>query len=177
MSLNQLIIDQYGMGQKQTLVDFQRSKYKLSSAKNRCIFLTKCLHHNIVPRFLRNKCPIRSKQATKITLRYRKEILKEAHYQACFSHHTLAHKVKKLQQQLEGKVTKEHHDLIMKIVTTSYEKKYRKIKAKLKNFLTNSWQKKTHQLWPTACHQYKNRLPTAKRRAPSRGCRCPVPGP
>jgi hypothetical protein len=67
MSLKQMIQTRYGTGIHQSLTSFQHLKLKLSSAFNQIVFLECCVHNNLIPQFLRNRFPIKSKHAQNLT--------------------------------------------------------------------------------------------------------------
>ena len=60
MSLKALLIPAYGSSLYKETQQLQRRLCKVASSKNQMIFITRCLHHSITPRFLRTACPIKN---------------------------------------------------------------------------------------------------------------------
>jgi hypothetical protein len=114
------------------LSHFSRATNSNSSAKNCSIFLERCLHHKIVPTFLRNSCPIKSKRAQRLTFRYQLSVLKETLYLARGQRHQISLKAKTLFETLKSTLLTEYMELITKISSASYYKDYEKRKTKLK---------------------------------------------
>ena len=72
MSFKQLIQATYGSGvHKQTSL-YMKKITKMAKAKNQMTFLNRCIHHKLMPQFLRVHCPISSSRANNITENYRK---------------------------------------------------------------------------------------------------------
>ena len=77
MSFNSVLRAQYGVGLQQQSARLKRFKLKLSSAKNEVLFLERCRHSNLTPKFLCNRCPVKSRRATQLTKNYRLSLLRE----------------------------------------------------------------------------------------------------
>jgi hypothetical protein len=132
MTLKELLTAQYGVGVHLLTNKLKRFKLKLSSSKNCTIFLERCHHFLVVPKFLKNKCPINSRRACKLTIRYQLSLLRECLSQTRGQWRRNTENIKKIVSSLNEKLTSEHFDLVKRITDASYEKDFLKRKKKLK---------------------------------------------
>ena len=77
MSLKEYLLPRYGPGVHAAVSYFKKLRCKIASTKNKNIFLKRCLHHQITPKFLRNRCPIKSNHAYALTMEYQEKLLKD----------------------------------------------------------------------------------------------------
>jgi hypothetical protein len=132
MSLKNYIIAQYGVGLHATLALLKHQRLKLSSAKNCSIFLKRCLTHQIVPKFLQNKCPLKSKRAKTLTSKYQKELLKDYLYTTKKDFFSLFKKIKDTEIHLKDNISQDDSKMFISVIEKSYENSFCKHKHKLK---------------------------------------------
>ena len=75
MSLKELIGNSNGKEIYKITREWQRKKIKAVISKNQLIFLEKCLTHNVTPKSLRIKPPIKSQKANRIAEECQKKLL------------------------------------------------------------------------------------------------------
>ena len=93
-TLKSMLSAQYGVGIQQKVSRLSRLSLKLASAKNQMIFLERCKNRSLIPTFLKNRCPVRSKHARCISKRYQCDLLKETLYQVRRDFHKLSSEIK-----------------------------------------------------------------------------------
>ena len=121
MSFNSVLRAQYGVGLQQQSARLKRFKLKLSSAKNEVLFLERCRHSNLTPKFLCNRCPVKSRRATQLTKNYRLSLLRE-----CL---TLARR--RLFYATKSKLSEDHYNTLDRITGQAYKSNFIKKKEKL----------------------------------------------
>ena len=132
MSIKSIISAQYGLGVHRQTTRFKRLKLQLSSAKNRTLFLERLRHHRLIPKFLKNRCPIKSHCASKLTTNYQSALLRECLTLARGKLHRASKSIAKIDASLKLHLSTEHYDLITRITNQSYEKDFERRKTKLK---------------------------------------------
>ena len=135
MTIKDILITRYGAGTHKQSSLFKRSKLRLSSAKNRVIFLKRCRFHQVIPRFLRNSCPVKTCRAKRLTRRYQCSLLKECLAETRGQWRKINKKIKHLDSQLKSRISDEHYATISCITDSAYERDFSKRKNKLKNKL------------------------------------------
>ena len=60
MSFKTLIINAYGSEAHDTTRDYTSHIIKKTKAKTQLTFLNRCIHHQLIPRFLRIRCPVKT---------------------------------------------------------------------------------------------------------------------
>jgi hypothetical protein len=152
MTLKDLLTAQYGVGVHHLTNKLKRFKLKLSSSKNRTIFLERCRHFRVVPKFLKQKCPIKSRRACKLTIKYQLSLLRECLSQTRGQWRRNTENIKRIVSTLNEKLTPEHFDVVKRITDASYEKDFLKRKKKLKD--------KFEKLHPTSKRHVTQLRPT-----------------
>lgn len=115
MSLKDLLITNYGISLYKKTSRLQDQVCKQATAKNQVVFLTRCLYHNIFPRFLQIHSPIKSKYATNVTLQFKRKLLVCAVKEAKVRHHKCIREIENLTHDINNIVSREHYDLIMNL--------------------------------------------------------------
>jgi hypothetical protein len=77
MTIKDLITTRYGTRFHAATKLFKRLSLQIASSKNRILFLERCLFQGITPKFLRQKCPIKSHRAQKLMKKHQKDLLHE----------------------------------------------------------------------------------------------------
>ena len=132
MSLKTLITTNYSISIYKQTTKLQDYLCKYARAKNQTIFLTRCLHHEIIPKFLNVHSPIKSTYATKITKTYQQKLLRTAIKDAKSRLHKYNTEVNRLKTELRNKVSSEHYGIISDISESCREKKFVETRTKLK---------------------------------------------
>ena len=132
-TLKSMLSAQYGVGIQQKVSRLSRLSLKLASAKNQMIFLERCKNRSLIPTFLKNRCPVRSKHARCISKRYQCDLLKETLYQVRRDFHKLSSEIKNIKDSIRTTLSEEHLNLVLRVVETSYEKSFAKHKNRLKD--------------------------------------------
>ena len=130
-TLKDIITARYGAGTHCQFKTLSRLKTRLASAKNHILFLERCKSCRITPTFLRNRCPIKSARAHRITRRYRQAILKETLHLERKKWHRTLYQTKNINQSLKQRLTEEHFSLVKRLSDSSFERTFKKTKEKL----------------------------------------------
>ena len=77
MTFKDHLITRYGSSIRQAMNRLKHQSLQISSAKNRTLFLERCRHHRILPKFLNITCPIKSPHASRRTGKFKFDILRE----------------------------------------------------------------------------------------------------
>ena len=132
MSLKSIIVATYGSSIYKKTTQLQEIQCKTATAKNQLIFLNRCIHHNIIPKFLKIKSPVATKRVKNITITHRKKLLvatKNDTKERYFKHLKSA---SKLHETLRNDLSEEHFEVVKRITESSREKKFEQMKTKLK---------------------------------------------
>ena len=121
MSLKELIYNSYGKENYKTTRELQHKKIKAAVSKN-LIFLEKCLTHDVTPKSLRIKPPIKSQKAIRITKEYRKKFLVLEKNDAKQRLRNYNIEVNDLSQKLRSVLSDDHYKTIERITDKSKEK-------------------------------------------------------
>ena len=132
MTLKSTITAQYGLSTTKKVSELSCFKVKLASAKNRLIFLTRCRTHKVIPTFLRNRCPIRSRCAGQIVKRYQFHLLRETISQTRKEFHRLCDRIKRITTCLQGTLSNHHFDLVTRLNKSTYDAYFVKHKERLR---------------------------------------------
>ena len=135
MSLKQLLVPAYGSSLFKETQDLQNTLCKIAKSKNQMIFITRCIHHGITPKFLRSTCPIKSKYAERIHMGYRRSLLKCAKKEATSRFYHQSKLATKLKESIRDQVSSDHFEIISKVTESSREKQFIQSRTKLKNKL------------------------------------------
>lgn len=136
MSLKSIITTTYGSSIYKSTSKLQDTLCKAASAKNQYIFLNRCIHHHLLPKFLQIKCPLRSKRARNITAKYKQELLVSTKNDARQRYFVAIKKAKELRLQLQHILSPEHFEIVINATESSREKKFIACKNKLKDKFT-----------------------------------------
>ena len=132
MTLKQLITARYGAGSHRLSSKLSRLSTKLASAKNHVIFLERCKANSIVPTFLRNRCPVSSPLAKRITQRYRLDMLRATLHMERKKWHRLSHQIRETKDTLKRRFNTEDFTLVTGLANKTFEKTFEKTKKQLK---------------------------------------------
>ena len=124
MTFKQHIINSYSKLVHKQTKKLQKNKIQSSSAKNRMIFLTRCLVNKIIPKSF-NKCPVvRNAKARRITFEYCLQMIRVARDEAKQRYHILLKQIDQLSTTLKQTLsTSDFHDL-QRITEVSREKSF-----------------------------------------------------
>jgi len=132
MSLKDFLTTNYGISLYKQTSKLQDNLCKQASAKNQVIFLTRCIHHGITPRFLQIHSPIKSRYGMNVTMRYIWKLLKCAVKEAKVRFYKSGKKITQLKELIRSTVSPEHYIIIKDVSESCREKKFAEIKTKLK---------------------------------------------
>lgn len=132
MSLKELLVPAYGGSLYKETQQLQNVLCKVACSKNHMIFITRCLHHGITPRFLRTACPIKTKYADLVAKDYRKKLLKCAKKDTSSRFFKQSRLATQLKSSICNQVTVEHYDIITRVTESCRENKFLSEKSKLK---------------------------------------------
>ena len=132
MSLKSLLVTAYGSSLYKETCQLQDALYKVASSKNQMIFIARCKHHGIIPRFLRTLCPIKSRYAKRIVTDYRIKLLICTKKEASWRFHKYRKLSTQLKSSISNQVSTEHFEIISRVTETCREKKFQEVKSKLK---------------------------------------------
>ena len=133
MSLNSLITTTYGSGTYKRTTKLQEVQCKAAAAKNQLTFLNRCIHHNIIPRFLQLRSPLPSKRVKNIMEEHKRKLLVAIRNDTKTRYFKRIKECNQLIQLLKEELSEEHFHLILRITLSCREKKFIEIKTKLKN--------------------------------------------
>ena len=128
-----IIVATYGSGIHKMTTKLQDAQCKLSRAKNQVTFLKRCIHHNIIPKFLNIRSPVQSKRGENITKLYRKKLLVATKNDTTERYFRQVKLVKQLTSTLKEKLSEEHFSLLIKITDSGREKIFIETRTKLKD--------------------------------------------
>ena len=132
MTFKQYLTTRYGSRLHQFSNRLKRLSNQIASAKNRTLFLERCRHHKITPRFLNIKCPISSPHARKLTKQYQHDILRETLKQTRAQLHQKTKQLNRLNEKIREIVSPEDFEKIQTIVNKSRDRTFNKLKEKLR---------------------------------------------
>lgn len=121
------------MGTHTLLASFKRLQLKLSSAKNRFLFLKRCVHHNIIPKFLVNRCPLHSNRANELTKKYQTNLLKDCLSSTRGHFYSLLKEIDQKRTRLKQTLSPADFENVTSIVNKAYERSFCKHKNKHKS--------------------------------------------
>ena len=127
-TIRHLISTSYGAGYFRRFSSFSDAKKKVAKTKTHVLFLERCVFYCVIPTFLQNRCPIKTKRARTITQRYQRSLLKECLHNERRTLHRLQRKIKRDSDVFKEKFSSEHFDLITKITESTYDKLFQKEK-------------------------------------------------
>ena len=106
--------------------------------------------HRVIPTFLRNRCPIRSRRAAQIVNRYQFNLLRETVYQTRKEFHRLCDRIKRTNTHLQGTLSCDHFHLVTRLVNATYDANFTKHKERLRRRFESLLPKpQTHQPRPS----------------------------
>ncbi len=105
----------------------------MAKAKNQMIFLNRCIHHKLLPRFLRVHCPINSSRGNNITERYRNDLLVATRNDARSRLFTNSHEKNRILEALLVILSQENADTLKRITDSTYNTIFTTCRDKLKN--------------------------------------------
>jgi len=108
-------------------------KKKQAAAKNQMIFLKRCIHHNIVPKFLNVRSPIKSKNGINITKDYQRKLLIAAKNEARYRFHFSIKKCNELIETLTETLNGNDLEFVTSFTDKAKERTFKKTKDKLVN--------------------------------------------
>ena len=111
----------------------KRISNQLALTKNRILFLERCRHHSLTPRFLNVKCPIKSPHARRLTEKYQKDLVCEILKLNRADLHRKKRKEKDLRDKIETKVSPPDFKKITNVIQKSHEKTFKTQSQKLRN--------------------------------------------
>ena len=132
MSLKSLLVTAYGSSLYKETCQLQDVLCKVASSKNQMVFITRCSHHGIIPRFLRTPCPVKTRYASLIVTDYRKKLLKCAKKDASSRFYKHSKLVAHLKSSIYNQVSTEHYEIISRVTESCREKHFLKERSKLK---------------------------------------------
>ena len=135
MSLKDYLLPRYGPGVHAAVSNFKKLRCKIAITKNKIIFLRRCLHHGITPKFLRNRCPIKSKRAETLTMDYQRKLLKNCESTEKKIHFSLIKKYDEQESFLKNKLNEADFLKISDITKTAHEREFLKKRSELKRKL------------------------------------------
>ena len=130
-SLKQYLIESYNVDLTRKTTKLTEYAKKGATAKNRWIFLEKCLKHNIVPKSFRVRCPLSSKNGERITTKYRYRLVQIARKEAKSRYYYYCSKVKDVNTELKDILTVDDYLKVQGVVEKSREGQFMKIRTKL----------------------------------------------
>ena len=133
MTLQSTITAQYGVRVYKSSSRLKRLKIQLANAKNRTLFLERCIFHKIIPKSFKNRCPIKSRRAFRLTYNYQLAILRETLTLARRKINITKKEIDKLDCNLHLILSEELYNTVNRITEDSYKKAYKKEKKELKD--------------------------------------------
>ena len=132
MTLKSTITAQYGVRTYKLTSRLKHLKIQLATAKNRTLFLERCVFHKLIPKSFKNRCPIKSRRAIQLTRNYEFAILRETLTQARRKMHQTKKEIDKLDCDLHLKLSENLYETVNRITEGSYKKTFEKKKKELK---------------------------------------------
>ena len=133
MSLKEYVTAIYGNSLYKDTSKLQDFKVKYARAKNQLVFLERCLHHSIIPKFLNIRCPVKSNEAKEVTNQYKRRMLVSTKRDTKRRLRHYIYNVNKLEASVREKVSEQDYDSIISAVNKSKEQSFLESKQKLKN--------------------------------------------
>ena len=90
----------------------QKLKIRASSAKNRWIFLTRCVHHKVLPPSLKPRPVLKTRRGRDITFKYDLKMLQATAAEAKKSFHKLNSEIKLLSRELSIELAVDDHNVV-----------------------------------------------------------------
>ena len=116
---------------KKTLL-LQKLKIRASSAKNRWIFLTRCVHHKVLPPSFKSRPVLNTRRGRDLTFKYDLKMLQATAAEAKKSFHKLNSEIKLLSHELSTELVIDDYNVVTRITEKSRENAFLKLKEKLK---------------------------------------------
>ena len=132
MSLKSLLVTAYGSSLYKETCQLQDALCKVASSKNQMLFIARCSHHGIIPRFLRTRCPVKSRYASRIVADYHKRLLTCTKKEASARFHKYSRFSRQLKSSISNQTSTEHFEIISRVTETSRENKFLEVRNKLK---------------------------------------------
>ena len=132
MSFKQIIETTYGSGTHQKTSLYTKKLMKMTRAKNQLVFLNRCLHHHLIPRFLRVYCPITSVRGTNIATQFRRDLLIATRNNTRGRFFQSHQEINTLKVEIQTILSKEHFDILQRITETMRENLFTTTKVELK---------------------------------------------
>ena len=132
MSLKTLITATYGSSIYADTAKLQQVKCKAATAKNQITFLNRCIYHKLIPRFLQIKIPYESRRIRNLTEQHKKKLLTATRNDAKAHYFRRTEESKRITDYLKEQLSEEHLEIIIRITTSSKEKKFIETRNKLK---------------------------------------------
>ena len=133
MTFKEQIQTTYGSGVHEQTSLLMKKLPKMAKAKNQMTFLNRCIHHKLIPRFLRVHCPISSSRGNNITENYRNSLLVAARNDARSWRFTNLGEKNRIVESLLAILSQEHSDTFKRITDSTYNTIFTACKDKLKN--------------------------------------------
>lgn len=133
MSLKSFISATYGSSIYLKTTRLQATLCKAATAKNQLIFLNRCIHHKVIPKFLQLKCPLNTRRTKIVNDKYKRELListKNDTKERYFGYYNHA---KQLEESLREELSIEHYEIISNVTESSREKTFVATRSKLKH--------------------------------------------
>lgn len=131
------ITNSYGELIYKKTTKLQRLNQQAASAKNRWIFLTRCVVHHVIPKSFRTRPVLRTTKARNVTNSYDLHILKIARDEAKLRYHVLLHNIQQLTDVLRNDLAVADFEVVQRITETSRERRFvsenERLKLKFEN--------------------------------------------
>ena len=115
-----------------TTSKLQQLKKQAASAKNRWIFLTRCLHNWILPKCFRSRPLVKSRKASNITRAYNFNMLRLAGNDAKQRYHSLLKDIRSVTTNLKEVLDEAHFTTVHRSTELSREKLYSSMSQRLR---------------------------------------------
>ena len=149
MSFKHIIETTYGSGTHHKTSLYMKKLTKMTRAKNQLVFLNRCIHHQLIPRFLRVHCPITSVRGTNITEQYHRDLLIPTRNDTR-SRFFRSHRDKNVMlMEIQMIISEEHYNLLRRITEATREKVFNSTKNKLKQKFELLFQEKYRRPFST----------------------------
>ena len=132
MSFKQILDTTYGSGTHQKTSLYTKKLMKMTRAKNQLVFLNRCIHHQLIPRFLRVHCPITSVRGANITNQYRRDLLTATRNDTRSRFFRTDRDMKAIKTEIQMIISEEHFNVLLRITEDTREKVFNTTKNKLK---------------------------------------------
>ena len=132
MSLKTFITASYGTSIYADTAKLQQVNCKAATAKNQTTFLNRCIYHKLIPRFLQIKSPYESRRVRNLTEEHKKKLLIATRNDAKTRYFRRTEESKRITDSLKEQLSGEHFEMIIRITTSSKEKKFIETRTKLK---------------------------------------------